>query len=136
MELNLSLENSLITKSGFSFNILSSNFNNSITLILANIVKQYNLFENTGELKFIINDIINNYINLNKINISVAFYSNIPVGVSIKIKHRILCFVSLNYRRNGIGTLLVSSLKTENTFAKQGFSGSFEFWDSLKIPVF
>lgn len=136
MEFDLSLEKSLITKSGFSFNIVSSDFNNSTTLSLANIVKQYNLFENTGELKFIINDIINNYANLNKINISVAFYSNVPIGVSIKIKHRILCFVSLNYRRNGIGSLLVSSLKTENTFAKQGFSGSLEFWDSLKIPVF
>lgn len=136
MEFDLSLEKSLITKSGFSFNIVSSDFNNSTTLSLANIVKQYNLFENTGELKFIVNDIINNYANLNKINISVAFYSNVPIGVSIKIKHRILCFVSLNYRRYGIGSLLVSSLKTENTFAKKGFSGSLEFWNSLKIPVF
>ncbi len=136
MEFDFSLENSLITKSGFSFNLVCSKFNNSTTLILANIVKKNNLFENTGELKFLINDIINNHVNLKNVNISVAFSSNIPIGVSIKVKHRILCFVSLTYRRQGIGTLLVSSLKTENTFAKQGFSGSLEFWNSLKIPVF
>jgi hypothetical protein len=136
MEFDFSLENSLITKSGFSFNLVSSKFNNSTTLILANIVKENKLFENTGELKFLINDIINNHVNLKNVNISVAFSSNIPIGVSIKFKHRILCFVSLTYRRKGIGSSLVSSLKTENTFAKKGFSGSLEFWNSLKIPVF
>lgn len=65
--------------------------------------------------------------------IAIALFDNKPIGVSFKYNNTIQCFVDVRYRRNGIGSELVSIIKDSNSFAKLGFDFSLDFWIKNKV---
>lgn len=66
-------------------------------------------------------------------SIAIAFFDDIPIGVSFKYNNTIQCFVDIRYRRKGIGSELVSIIKDSNSFAKLGFDFSLDFWIKNKV---
>lgn len=60
----------------------------------------------------------------------------VPVGVSVRGEGNWLnVFVRKSHRKNGVGTLLVEALKSEDVRAGYGIVGSLSFWNKVGVKV-
>lgn len=104
----------------------------------SNIIRQFKLFEGTGEISFLLNDIDLKIIPLNLCKIAIATINDVPIGTALKARNRILCFVNPEYRLNNIGTLLALKIKDSTNdflYATEGRYNNSKFWENLYIPV-
>lgn len=117
-------------------NVVLSNEDNFF--YLSNIIREFKLFEGTGEISYLLNDIDLKIIPLNLCKIAIATVNDIPIGTAIKARHRILCFVNPEYRLNNIGTQLAFKIKDSTNdflYATKGRYDNSKFWKNLNISV-
>lgn len=102
---------------------------------LASLIRNHSLYEPTGEIRFILNDIERGYLQFKDVSIVIGLFDGNPIACALTIRKKILCYVKPEFRRNKVGTQIVSLLKNEYSYATIGFPNSDLFWQSLKIPV-
>jgi hypothetical protein len=110
--------------------------NDSNLKCLASLVRNHSLFESSGEIRLVLNDIERGYLKEQDVNIVVDIIEGVPIACAITIRKKIMCYVKPEFRRKKIGTKMVSFFKNESSYAKIGFQNSDLFWESLNIPVF
>lgn len=93
----------------------------------AGLILKHRLYVNGWSLELDARNIIRKKL---PVLLAFCFHEKTPIGVGINFlkENLIQCFVREKFRRKGIGSKLVSMVKTPNCYHLSGIAGSEFFW--------